>query len=127
MKLTAAEYIHAREMQDVAKQSFTQIFKNVDLLVGAVLPVAPPTIVSQKTDMAAVTATVSAFVRFNAAQNMAGVPAMSIPCGVVAGMPVGLQIIGPHRGDARVLSLGIAFQRETDWHMRRAPSFPRRA
>lgn len=119
--LTAAEYIHAREVQDAARRTFAEIFKEVDVLVGAVLPVPPPTIGSQKTDMAAVTATVSAFTRFNAAQNMAGVPALSVPCGMVAGLPVGLQIIGPQRADALVLSLGVAFQRETDWHEKRPP------
>ncbi len=122
MKLTAVEYIHGREAQELARRTFAQVFKEVDLLIGAVLPVAPPTITSQKTDMTAVTATVTAFTRFNSAQNMAGVPAMSIPCGIVAGMPVGLQVIGPVRGDARVLSLGVAFQRETDWHLRRPPT-----
>jgi aspartyl-tRNA(Asn)/glutamyl-tRNA(Gln) amidotransferase subunit A len=45
-------------------------------------------------------------------------PAMSIPCGFVEGLPVGLQIIGPHFGEAKLLNVAHIYQRETDWHTR---------
>jgi aspartyl-tRNA(Asn)/glutamyl-tRNA(Gln) amidotransferase subunit A len=53
--------------------------------------------------------------------NLAGLPALSAPCWLVDGLPVGLQVIGPHFAEARVLSVTHAYQRETDWH-RRAPA-----
>jgi aspartyl-tRNA(Asn)/glutamyl-tRNA(Gln) amidotransferase subunit A len=50
--------------------------------------------------------------------NLAGLPAVSIPCGFVQELPVGLQIVGPHFSEARVLNAAHAFQRATDWHTR---------
>jgi aspartyl-tRNA(Asn)/glutamyl-tRNA(Gln) amidotransferase subunit A len=50
--------------------------------------------------------------------NMAGLPAMSIPCGLADGLPVGVQLIGPHFAEGRLLAAAHAFQRETDWHLR---------
>jgi Asp-tRNA(Asn)/Glu-tRNA(Gln) amidotransferase A subunit family amidase len=41
---------------------------------------------------------------------------MSIPCGLHDGMPIGLQLIGPHFGERALLETGAAYQRETDWH-----------
>jgi len=43
---------------------------------------------------------------------------VSIPCGFVQQLPVGLQIVGPHFSEARVLNAAHAFQRVTDWHTR---------
>jgi len=49
-----------------------------------------------------------------------GLPAMSVPCGFTkAGLPVAIQIVGPHWGEARVLALGHAFEQATEWHKRR--------
>ena len=48
--------------------------------------------------------------------NLAGLPAMSIPCGFVGGLPVGLQLIAPHLAEGRLLKAAHHFQRETDWH-----------
>jgi aspartyl-tRNA(Asn)/glutamyl-tRNA(Gln) amidotransferase subunit A len=48
--------------------------------------------------------------------NLAGLPAVSVPCGFVKELPVGLQVVGPHFSEARVLQVAHAFQRLTDWH-----------
>lgn len=53
--------------------------------------------------------------------NMTQQPAASVPCGFASGLPVGLQIVGPRHGDARVLALAHAFQQATDWHSRVPP------
>jgi len=55
--------------------------------------------------------------------NLAGLPAMSIPCGFVQGLPVGLQIVGPHFSEGKLLNVAHLYQRETDWHMRVPESF----
>jgi aspartyl-tRNA(Asn)/glutamyl-tRNA(Gln) amidotransferase subunit A len=53
--------------------------------------------------------------------NMAGVPAMSIPCGFAAGLPVGLQLIGAQFAEATLLNVAHQYQLATDWH-RRVPA-----
>jgi aspartyl-tRNA(Asn)/glutamyl-tRNA(Gln) amidotransferase subunit A len=51
--------------------------------------------------------------------NIAGLPAMSVPCGFSEGLPVGLQLIGPHLEEGRLLNIAHAYQQATDWHRRR--------
>ena len=72
--------------------------------------------------------TVEAFTRFNAPQNLAGLPAISVPCGLAKGLPIGLQFFGAEGADELVLTMASAFQRETHWHQRRrqCPLFRRR-
>jgi aspartyl-tRNA(Asn)/glutamyl-tRNA(Gln) amidotransferase subunit A len=48
---------------------------------------------------------------------------MSIPCGFVNELPVGLQLIGPHLSEAPLLKAAHHFQRETDWHTRIPPGY----
>jgi aspartyl-tRNA(Asn)/glutamyl-tRNA(Gln) amidotransferase subunit A len=48
---------------------------------------------------------------------------MSIPCGFTGGLPVGLQIVGPHFSEAKLLNVAHVFQRETDWHTHTPKAF----
>ncbi|MEQ8956236.1 MAG: amidase family protein, partial [Gammaproteobacteria bacterium] len=49
--------------------------------------------------------------------NLAGLPGMSLPCGQVDGLPVGIQLIGKHFDEARILNAAHRFQMTTDWHL----------
>jgi aspartyl-tRNA(Asn)/glutamyl-tRNA(Gln) amidotransferase subunit A len=54
--------------------------------------------------------------------NLAGLPAMSAPCGFGAnGMPVGLQMIGNYFSESSLLQVAHAYQQETDWHKTLSP------
>jgi aspartyl-tRNA(Asn)/glutamyl-tRNA(Gln) amidotransferase subunit A len=54
--------------------------------------------------------------------SIGGLPAISIPCGFSrSGLPIGLLIGGPPHSDARVVALARAYQKKTDWHLRRPP------
>jgi aspartyl-tRNA(Asn)/glutamyl-tRNA(Gln) amidotransferase subunit A len=55
------------------------------------------------------------------AGNLAGVPALCVPCGFSENMPLGLQIVGPPFSENTLLTLGREFQQRTDWHKRRPP------
>ena len=48
--------------------------------------------------------------------NIAGLPAISVPCGFSDGLPIGLQIIGPKFGEQNILNLAYAFEQNTEWH-----------
>jgi len=59
----------------------------------------------------------SALVRLNRPANLTGDPAVSIPCGFTrGGLPIGLQLIGPHWSEARLLAIAFAFEDATEWH-----------
>ena len=58
-----------------------------------------------------------------AGANLAGVPSMSIPCGFVGDLHVGLQIAGPHFGVAKLLIVALAYQKETVCHRRLPDAF----
>jgi aspartyl-tRNA(Asn)/glutamyl-tRNA(Gln) amidotransferase subunit A len=121
-KVTALEYLHAMSKREAVRAAFTQIFTEVDLLVGATLPALPPRIDERGVFINGKEVnTVEAFTRFNAPQNLAGLPSLSVPCGLAKGLPIGLQIIGAEGADESVITLGAAFQRETHWHQRRPP------
>jgi aspartyl-tRNA(Asn)/glutamyl-tRNA(Gln) amidotransferase subunit A len=117
---TAVEYLLAQRKQVLVQMAFAEAFTTVDLLVGATLPVlAPPIDASTSVRRnGREQTTVEAFTCFNGPQNVAGIPALTVPAGVVGGLPVGLQVMGPLGGDGRVLALGRAWQRHTDWHDR---------
>jgi len=61
----------------------------------------------------------SALVRLNRPADLTGHPAISIPCGFTrSGLPIGLQLIAPYWGEARLLSIALAYEDATEWHMR---------
>ena len=55
--------------------------------------------------------------------SLAGLPSLSIPCGLWDGLPVGLQLVGPHFSESRLLSVSHQYQQLTDWHRRVPPGY----
>ncbi|MGH8516415.1 MAG: amidase family protein, partial [Panacagrimonas sp.] len=58
---------------------------------------------------------------YTIAANLAGIPAMSLPCGFAGGLPVGMQLMGNFFEEARLLNVAHRYQQATDWHTRRPP------
>jgi aspartyl-tRNA(Asn)/glutamyl-tRNA(Gln) amidotransferase subunit A len=109
-----AYYLQAQKVRQLISRDFAQAFSEVDVLMGPTTP-TPAFGLGDKTSDP-VTMYLNDIYTIGA--NLAGLPAMSIPCGFVRGLPVGLQIVGPHFAEERVLASGHALQRETDWHRR---------
>ena len=110
-----AYYKKAQQIRRLIKQDFMDCFAQVDLLAGPTTP-GPAFPLGAKTDDP-----VAMYLEdiYTLAVNLAGLPGMSVPAGMVEGKPVGMQLIGQHFGEARLLNVGHRFQQATDWHLRR--------
>jgi aspartyl-tRNA(Asn)/glutamyl-tRNA(Gln) amidotransferase subunit A len=109
-----AYYLKAQRVRSLINADFINAFKDVDVLIGPTTPTPAFAIGAKTSDP--ITMYLNDIYTIGA--NLAGLPAISIPCGFVRDLPVGLQIVGPHFAEGRVLSAAHAFQRETDWHTR---------
>lgn len=114
-----AYYLKAQKVRRQIADDFEQAFKQVDVLVGPTAP-SPAFDIGAKVDDP-VTMYLNDIYTIGA--NLAGVPAMSIPCGFDNGLPVGLQLMGGHFAEAKLLNVAHAYQRETDWHTRIPQAF----
>ena len=109
-----ADYILARRTQAEVKKRFEQFFESHDFLLLPTTPIAAPTIEGHDAVEQA-----GRLTRFTAPFNLAGLPALSLPCGFTNdGLPIGLQIVSKAWGESKVLNLGHAFEGATDWHHR---------
>ncbi len=107
-----AYYLRAQKVRRLITDDFAQAFQDVDVLMGPTSP-TPAFDIGAKVDDP-ITMYLNDIYTIGA--NLAGLPAMSIPCGLLGGLPVGLQIIGPHFSEGRLLSVAHGYQRETQWH-----------
>jgi aspartyl-tRNA(Asn)/glutamyl-tRNA(Gln) amidotransferase subunit A len=109
-----AYYLKAQKVRELIAREFRQAFQHVDVLMGPTTP-APAFELGAKT-----TDPITMYLNdiYTIAVNLAGLPGVSIPCGLVQGLPVGLQLIGPHFSEARLLNVAHRYQQESDWHQR---------
>lgn len=106
-KLSALDLVRAEERRLELLAAYGEVFRHVDCLIAPTLPGQVPAIGAKTVRLAGRRVPIAeAFCRLNAPQNMTGMPAVSLPCGIRDGMPVGLQIVGPAGHDARVLGMG---------------------
>jgi aspartyl-tRNA(Asn)/glutamyl-tRNA(Gln) amidotransferase subunit A len=114
-----AYYLQAQKVRQLINKDFERAFKEVDVLMGPTTP-TPAFELGAKTEDP-VTMYLNDIYTIGA--NLAGLPGISIPCGFVNALPVGLQIVGPHFSEAKILNAAHLYQRETDWHRRMPEAF----
>ncbi len=107
-----AWYKKALQARTFLSGAFARLFTKVDLLAGPTSP-QPAFLLGEKTQDPLGMYLCDAL---TAAANLAGLPALSLPCGFSRGLPVGLQLMGPPLSEERILEAGIAFQSVTDHH-----------
>jgi Asp-tRNA(Asn)/Glu-tRNA(Gln) amidotransferase A subunit family amidase len=118
--VTAAEYIQRRRDLEEARRNIALAFADVDVLVAPTTPAAAPTIADLKSDPDALRPAELKLLRNTRPFNVWGLPAISVPCGFTqSGLPVGMQIAGPHWREDLVLRLAHAYEQATDWHKAR--------
>ncbi|GAA5090563.1 amidase [Paenalcaligenes hermetiae] len=108
---SSVDYLQAQQVRRALKQQFTQVLREVDVLVAPTLPFLVPNIGDnlvdingQKTDF------IQNCIRFTGPSNLTGLPALSVPAGISEGLPVGLQIIGRAFDEATLLKAAYAIE-----------------
>ena len=114
-----AYYLKAQRVRQLITADFKRAFAEVDVLVGPTSPTPAFRIGAKTADP--ITMYLNDIYTIGA--NLAGLPALSVPCGFVGGLPVGLQIVGPHFAEARILNVAHRYQLETDWHLKSPERF----
>ena len=114
-----AYYLKAQRVRQLITDDFRRAFGGVDVLMGPTTP-TPAFALGAKT---ADPITMYLNDIYTIGANLAGLPAVSVPCGFVQQLPVGLQIVGPHFSEARILATAHALQRATDWHQQLPPDY----
>jgi len=112
-----AYYAKAQKVRTLVRRDFDRVFGTCDALVTPTSPTAAFELGKKVGDpLEMYLADV-----FTVSANMAGLPGLSLPCGFTkSGLPVGLQLLGPHFSEAVLLRVARAYEREHEWAARRA-------
>jgi aspartyl-tRNA(Asn)/glutamyl-tRNA(Gln) amidotransferase subunit A len=126
LNYTALDYLKAMRVRTQILTAFHELFAGFDLLVAPTrfnltdrsdrpFDETPPQRPEQKGVGAGLVQ----------ASNLAGLPALTVPCGFVNGLPIGLQIVGPPFTENRILAFGREFQNRTEFHKQHPPDLSR--
>lgn len=109
-----AYYLKAQQIRGLIAKDFENAFKEVDVILSPTTP-SPAFKLGEKTDDP-----VSMYLSdiYTIAVNLAGLPGMSLPAGFVDNLPIGMQLIGKHFAEGRLLNVAHRYQQATDWHKR---------
>ncbi len=121
-KVSAAEYIQRRRELEAERRGIRAVFRDVDVLVTPTMPMAAPAIAELKVNPEALRPAELRLLRNTRPFNVWGLPAISVPCGFTeGGLPIGMQIAGPHWREDLVLRVAHAYEQATAWHRRGIP------
>jgi aspartyl-tRNA(Asn)/glutamyl-tRNA(Gln) amidotransferase subunit A len=119
-KVSAAQYIQRRRELEEARRGIRAVFSDMDVLVTPTMPIPAPVIADLKANPDALRPVELRLLRNTRPFNVWGLPTISVPCGFTqSGLPIGLQIAGPHWREDLVLRLAHAYEQATAWHKRR--------
>ncbi|HIE64222.1 MAG: Asp-tRNA(Asn)/Glu-tRNA(Gln) amidotransferase subunit GatA [Nitrospira sp.] len=111
-----AYYKKAQQVRTLIKNDFDEAFKTVDAILTPTMP-TPAFRFGEKTEDP-----LQMYLSdiFTISVNLAGIPAISLPCGfTTGGLPIGLQVIGKPFGEAEILQIAYAYEQQHDFHKRR--------
>ncbi len=120
-----AYYVQAQKIRRLIANDFQTVFQQCDLIASPVAPTTAWRLGCQSNDpLASYLADI-----YTLPASLAGLPCMSLPCGFgvpngqnTTALPVGLQLMGNHFSEAKLLNAAHQFQQETDWHLQRPKS-----
>lgn len=111
-----AYYLKALKARTLVKQDFDRVFEKFDIIASPTAPITSFRF-GEKADPLAMYLTDLCTIPVN----LAGLPGISLPCGFVSGMPVGLQLIGRAFDEGTLLKAAYNFEQNTDWHTNKPP------
>ncbi len=110
-----AYYLRAQKVRTLIRRDFQEAFEKCD----AILTPTSPTVAFKMGEKTTDPLQMYLADIFTIATNLAGICGVSVPCGFVKGMPVGLQILGPSMGEEKILQIANAHEKATSWHKER--------
>jgi len=122
LEIPANVYLRAMRIRRLAQEAIFKLFGDVDVLLTPARPGPAPKIdepLDRRPDRAKPAD--AGLTSLIPAGNLAGLPALSLPCGFAGDLPVALQLAGPPLTENTLLAIGREFQSRTDWHKRRPP------
>src|SRR5262249_20543477 len=118
LDIPATDYLRAMRVRSLVQEAFRKLFLDVDVLVApSRLSVASP--IDQPLDgsgTAGATPKSRGLSGIIPAGNLAGLPAISLPCGMAQGLPIGISFVGRPFTENQLIAIGRAFQKETSFH-----------
>ena len=111
-----AYYLKALKVRTLITRDFARAFQEVDVIACPTSP-TPAIRIGEKIDDPLAMYLLDIY---TVSANLAGIPAISLPCGLTeSGLPIGLQLMGPHFAEADLLRIAYSYQQMTDWHLHR--------
>lgn len=137
LRVPAVDYINAMRVRRLIQDAFARIFSEVDVILAPTRAIPAPRIDEpldpewrppgrggmRRANTVPAAASAVGNAALIPAGNLAGLPALSLPCGFsTTGLPLGIQLVGRPFEEATLIDLGRAYQEATDWHRRRPPA-----
>jgi aspartyl-tRNA(Asn)/glutamyl-tRNA(Gln) amidotransferase subunit A len=122
LDIPACEYLRAMRVRALVQEAFKDLFFSVDFLLAP----TRATVASKITDALdrpgpPATTSGRGLNGLIPAGNLAGLPALSLPCGLAGGLPIAISVVGRPYNENQLIAVGKAYQSQTDWHRKRPP------
>ncbi len=123
LEIASRDYLKAMRIRSLMQFDFRKMFAEVDVLLAPALnriapKVSEPLDGSGRASPRPEPPKGRGFRSLVSASNLAGLPALCLPCGFADGMPIAIQLVGPPFSENTLLAIGREFQKRTDWHRR---------
>jgi Asp-tRNA(Asn)/Glu-tRNA(Gln) amidotransferase A subunit family amidase len=120
LEITAKDYLKAMRIRRLIKDAIQRMFADVDLLLAPSRR-GPAGKIVDALDRPTGAPEAPGMTMMIPAGNLAGMPAISLPCGFAEGLPVAIQLVGLPYAENTLVAVGREFQKRTDWHRRKPP------
>jgi aspartyl-tRNA(Asn)/glutamyl-tRNA(Gln) amidotransferase subunit A len=130
LEIPAKDYLKAMRLRRMLQSAIQTMWGDLDAVIAPARtgiapkvsePLSPPPGTASSANREPPPAAPRGFGGIIPAGNLAGLPALVLPCGFAANMPVAIQLVGPPWSENTLLAIGKEFQSRTDWHQRKPP------